>query len=137
MARVLEGLRAFQSKLLGKRAATALLRRVQFHYTPKHASWLNMAETERVNDFETEGGLNSGSDPTAAESRRGCGKRFAFAHSPLENPAGFPHLTAAGVDHHATFSFSSSLGRLIQAGPGSAGGFGRPLGKRSGWAWNA
>jgi DDE superfamily endonuclease len=22
------------------------LRRVQFHYTPKHASWLNMAEIE-------------------------------------------------------------------------------------------
>lgn len=32
--------------VLGKRAATALLRRVQFHYTPKHASWLNMAEIE-------------------------------------------------------------------------------------------
>jgi DDE superfamily endonuclease len=30
----------------GKRAATQLLRRVQFHYTPKHASWLNMAEIE-------------------------------------------------------------------------------------------
>ena len=32
--------------VLGKRAATKLLRRVQFHYTPKHASWLNMAEIE-------------------------------------------------------------------------------------------
>lgn len=32
--------------VLGKRAATALLRRVQFHHTPKHASWLNMAEIE-------------------------------------------------------------------------------------------
>jgi hypothetical protein len=32
--------------VLGKHAATALLRRVQFHYTPKHASWLNMAEIE-------------------------------------------------------------------------------------------
>lgn len=32
--------------VLGKRAATELLRRVQFHYTPKHASWLNMAEIE-------------------------------------------------------------------------------------------
>ena len=27
-------------------AATKLLRRVQFHYTPKHASWLNVAEIE-------------------------------------------------------------------------------------------
>lgn len=32
--------------VLGKRAASALLRRVHFHYTPKHASWLNMAEIE-------------------------------------------------------------------------------------------
>jgi hypothetical protein len=27
-------------------AAAALLRRVVFHHTPKHASWLNMAEIE-------------------------------------------------------------------------------------------
>jgi len=33
-------------QVLGHAAATALLRRVQFHYTPKHASWLNMAEIE-------------------------------------------------------------------------------------------
>ena len=32
--------------VLGKRDAAKLLRRVQFHYTPKHASWLNMAEIE-------------------------------------------------------------------------------------------
>ena len=32
--------------VLGERAATKLLSRVQFHYTPKHASWLNMAEIE-------------------------------------------------------------------------------------------
>ncbi len=32
--------------VLGCRAAAKLLRRVQFHYTPKHASWLNMAEIE-------------------------------------------------------------------------------------------
>lgn len=32
--------------VLGERAAAELLRRVRFHYTPKHASWLNMAEIE-------------------------------------------------------------------------------------------
>ena len=32
--------------VLGRREADKLLRRVQFHYTPKHASWLNMAEIE-------------------------------------------------------------------------------------------
>ncbi len=32
--------------VLGKRDAAKLLRRVRFHYTPKHASWLNMAEIE-------------------------------------------------------------------------------------------
>jgi hypothetical protein len=32
--------------VLGAKAAKKLLRRVVFHYTPKHASWLNMAEIE-------------------------------------------------------------------------------------------
>jgi hypothetical protein len=32
--------------VLGETAATTLLRRVRFHYTPKQASWLNMAEIE-------------------------------------------------------------------------------------------
>ncbi len=32
--------------VLGPAAATTLLRRVVFHHTPKHASWLNMAEIE-------------------------------------------------------------------------------------------
>jgi len=32
--------------VLGRRPAGKLLRRVRFHYTPKHASWLNMAEIE-------------------------------------------------------------------------------------------
>ena len=32
--------------VLGERAATKLFRRAQLHYTPKHASWLNMAEIE-------------------------------------------------------------------------------------------
>jgi hypothetical protein len=33
-------------QVLGVKKAKALLRRVIFHYTPKHASWLNMAEIE-------------------------------------------------------------------------------------------
>jgi hypothetical protein len=33
-------------EVLGPTAAAALLERVEFHYTPKHASWLNMAELE-------------------------------------------------------------------------------------------
>jgi transposase len=33
-------------EVLGVEAAHKLLRRVVFHYTPKHASWLNMAEIE-------------------------------------------------------------------------------------------
>ena len=32
--------------VLGERAAAKLLRRVEIHHTPKHASWLNMAEIE-------------------------------------------------------------------------------------------
>lgn len=38
--------RASFEEVLGLEAASALLARVQFHYTPKHASWLNMAEIE-------------------------------------------------------------------------------------------
>ena len=30
----------------GKREAKNILKRIQFHYTPKHASWLDMAEIE-------------------------------------------------------------------------------------------
>jgi hypothetical protein len=33
-------------KVLGVKTAVTLLRRIEFHYTPKHASWLNMAEIE-------------------------------------------------------------------------------------------
>jgi DDE superfamily endonuclease len=33
-------------EVLGIGAARRLLRRVIFHYTPKHGSWLNMAEIE-------------------------------------------------------------------------------------------
>jgi len=33
-------------EVLGVTATRTLLRRVVFHYTPKHASWLNMAEIE-------------------------------------------------------------------------------------------
>lgn len=32
--------------VLGKSAASRHLKRVRFHYTPKHANWLNMAEIE-------------------------------------------------------------------------------------------
>ena len=32
--------------VLGETASAAVLQRVQFHYTPKHASWLNMAKIE-------------------------------------------------------------------------------------------
>ena len=39
----------FEPSLLlafGKRKTKQIMKRVQFHYTPKHASWLNMAEIE-------------------------------------------------------------------------------------------
>lgn len=38
--------RASFEEVMGVAEATAFLARVQFHYTPKHASWLNMAEIE-------------------------------------------------------------------------------------------
>ena len=39
-------LRESFEEVLGAKTAATVLRRVQFHYTPKHASWLNMAEIE-------------------------------------------------------------------------------------------
>jgi hypothetical protein len=33
-------------EVLGLQTAATLLRRIEFHYTPTHASWLNMAEIE-------------------------------------------------------------------------------------------
>jgi hypothetical protein len=38
--------RASFEEVMGLEEATAFLARVRFHYTPKHASWLNMAEIE-------------------------------------------------------------------------------------------
>ena len=38
--------RASFEEVMGLEDATEFLARVQFHYTPKHASWLNMAEIE-------------------------------------------------------------------------------------------
>jgi hypothetical protein len=38
--------RASFEEVLGVAPAAALLNRIEFHYTPKHASWLNMAELE-------------------------------------------------------------------------------------------
>jgi len=38
---------------LGKQEAKRLLRKIEFHYTPKHASWLNIAEVE-INVMDAE-----------------------------------------------------------------------------------
>ena len=39
-------LRESFEEVLGVKTAATLLRRIEFHYTPNHASWLNMAEIE-------------------------------------------------------------------------------------------
>jgi hypothetical protein len=39
-------LRESFEEVLGVKTAATVLRRIQFHYTPNHASWLNMAEIE-------------------------------------------------------------------------------------------
>lgn len=39
-------LRTSFQEVLGIKMAATLLRRIEFHYTPNHASWLNMAEIE-------------------------------------------------------------------------------------------
>jgi hypothetical protein len=55
-------------EVMGPRAAAAFLRRVQFHYTPKHASWLNMAEIEiGILDRQCIGGRIASADIMAAQ----------------------------------------------------------------------
>lgn len=39
-------MRSSFEEVLGTEMAKSILRRIKFHYTPKHASWLNMAEIE-------------------------------------------------------------------------------------------
>jgi len=39
-------LRSSFEEVLRLKAAASVLRRIEFHYTPTHASWLNMAEIE-------------------------------------------------------------------------------------------
>ena len=39
-------IRVVQDNLSTHSAGARILRRLEFHYTPKHASWLNMAEIE-------------------------------------------------------------------------------------------
>ncbi len=58
-------LRESFEEVLGLKAAAVLLRRIQFHYTPYHGSWLNMAEIE-IGILE-----------------RQCLARCAAAHTPL------------------------------------------------------
>jgi hypothetical protein len=41
-------LRESFEEVLGMKTAATLLRRIQFHYTPYHASWLNMAGSRSV-----------------------------------------------------------------------------------------
>ncbi len=66
--------------VLGKRAANKLLRRVQFHYTPKHASWLNWRRSRSVSSVVNvwTGELKA---ETACNARLTPGSRPVTSHS--------------------------------------------------------
>jgi hypothetical protein len=54
----------------GKRKATRLLKKIKFIYTPKHGSWLNMAEIEiNVMDRQCTGGRVESKERLASEIR--------------------------------------------------------------------
>lgn len=107
---------------------------------------------ERVKHFETGGGLSYRLFASPAESRRGHGQPADCLAATGRWPAlrvrsltttpwktlgvshTSPQIRASDQRHHAAILF---FGGLIQAGSGRLGGLGRPLGKRSGWAWNA
>ena len=94
--------RASFEEVLGVRAARRLLRRVQFHYTPKHASWLNTAEIE-IGIMErqctnqrigTEAHLRAG---IAAWRRRrnraGCGIQWKFTRQDADRKLSRHYVT--------------------------------------------
>lgn len=67
--------------VMGVREAQALLRRVEFHYTPKHASWLNMAEIEiGILDRQCIGGRIACTDALAADVAAWQERRNAARH---------------------------------------------------------
>jgi len=61
-------LRSSFEEILGDERAEQMLKRVKFHYTPKHASWLNMAEIEiGIMDRQCTGGrLTSEAPPQSS-----------------------------------------------------------------------
>ena len=60
----------------GRQKAKCLLRRIRFHYTPKHASWLNMAEIElSIVSRQALGGRIPDEDALTERIRRWRGQR--------------------------------------------------------------
>lgn len=64
----------FESSLvetLGKRRANSIMKRIKFIYTPKHASWLNMAEIEiNIMDRQCTGGRIESKEKLISEVKK-------------------------------------------------------------------
>ena len=61
---------------MDKRKADRLLKRIKFIYTPKHASWLNMAEIEiNIMDRQCTGGRTESKEELNSEVQYWCKKR--------------------------------------------------------------
>jgi hypothetical protein len=81
--------------------ARRILRRLEFHYTPKHASWLNMAEIEigvlrgQCLDRRIDDPTRLISEIAAWEQRRNAGRPhqmdFHNRKSPRQNGPRLPH----------------------------------------------
>lgn len=57
-------------EVLGAEVAASILSRIEFHYTPTHASWLNMAEIE-IGILERQCLARCAADPRALAGDRG------------------------------------------------------------------
>lgn len=84
-------------EVLGVKAARKLLRRVVFHYTPKHASWLNMAEIEigildrQCLDRRLPNRILLAAEVAAWQQRRnaeGCGIMWTFTRQDADRKLG-------------------------------------------------
>ena len=94
--------RASFEEVLGLKAAARFLARVHFHYTPKHASWLNMAEIEiGVMERQCTGGRIGSegrliSEVQAWQQRRNqaqCRIEWKFTRQDADNKLGRHYVT--------------------------------------------
>ena len=96
--------RASFEEVMGLEAAAVFLSRLEFHYTPKHASWLNMAEIEI-------GILDRQCTGVALATKRACAPRCSLGNSgAIRSAAG---LNGSSADRKPTRNCHATMLRNL------------------------